>query len=146
MIASAYSALAPGGYIQLRDPIMPFKFHTPPPENCALAQWNSLIHEAATKVGRRWDNAQHYATWLRELGFVDVAEHRERVPLSPWTKSRKMKYLSLWLQHDMTSGLEAISMALFTRVLGWEKDKLGEFLHRVKSDMRDTRLHAYSEG
>jgi hypothetical protein len=146
VFASAFNSLAPGGWLQLRDPLFPMLYMSPPPENCALAKWNSLVLEAAQRMGRAWTNAQFYKSWLEELGFRDVVEIRERLPLAPWAKSQKLKYLSLWLQHDMLSGLEAMSMALFTRVLGWEAEKVREFLVEVRKDMKDPSLHAYSEG
>ncbi|ELQ41040.1 LOW QUALITY PROTEIN: hypothetical protein OOU_Y34scaffold00308g51 [Pyricularia oryzae Y34] len=146
VMESAMSSLAPGGWLQMRDPIMPFKFLTPPPEGCALARWNDLAMEASGRIGRRWDNAVHYAQWMRELGFADVVEIKEQLPLNPWAKGRRVKYLSLWLQHDMLQGIEAISMALFTRVLGWDVDDLKVFLEDVKRDMKDTSIHSYSEG
>lgn len=146
VMESAMSSLAPGGWLQMRDPIMPFKFLTPPPEGCALARWNELAMEASGRIGRRWDNAVHYAQWMRELGFEDVVEIKEQLPLNPWAKGRRVKYLSLWLQHDMLQGIEAISMAMFTRVLGWDADDLKVFLEDVKRDMKDMSIHSYSEG
>jgi SAM-dependent methyltransferase len=142
----AYDALVPGGYLELRDPIFPFQFLDPPPEGSPLVEWNSLLMEAAAKVGRPWDNAGNYKTWLEEIGFEDVFERREFATLSPWAKGKRSKYLSLWLQHDILSGLEALSMALFTRVLGWSPEKLKDFLEGVKKDIKDTKIHAYSEG
>lgn len=146
VFASALEALAPGGYLQLRDPLFPFCYLTPPPDKCALKRWNDLVLEAAAKLGRKWTNAHRYRQWLEELGFRDVVEVKERLPLSPWVKSKRLKYLSLWLQHDMLSGLEGMSMALFTRVLGWKPDAVKAFLEDVRRDMQDTNIHAYSEG
>ena len=146
VFASALKALAPGGYLQLRDPLFPFLYHDPPPANCALKRWNELILEAGTKLGRKWTNAHNYRQWLQELGYRDVVEIKERLPLSPWAKGKRMKYLSLWLQHDMLSGLEGMSMALFTRVLGWEAEAVKTFLVAVRKDIQDTSIHAYSEG
>lgn len=143
---SAFKALAPGGYLQLRDPLFPFLYHDPPPADCALKRWNDLILEAGTKLGRKWTNAHNYRQWFEELGFKDVVEIRERLPLSPWAKGKRTKYLSLWLQHDMLSGIEGMSMALFTRVLGWQAEEVKDFLVAVKRDIQDTSLHAYSEG
>lgn len=146
VLASAFASLAPGGMLQLRDPIMPLRFLEDPPPVCALAEWNRLLHEAACRVGRRWDNAQHYGLWLDELGFKDVVVRREVCPLSPWSKSRRQKYISLWMQYNFVTGLESFSMALFTRVLGWEVERLRPFLEEVKRDIMDTRIHVYSEG
>ncbi len=83
---------------------------------------------------------------MRDAGFVDVEEHREVAPLSPWTKSRRLKYLSLWLQQNMLEVIDFLSLALFTRVLGWDVDQLKAFLVDVKHGMCDVDMHAYWEG
>ncbi len=84
--------------------------------------------------------------WMREIGFVDVEEHLEIAPLSPWTKSRRLKYLSLWLQKNMVEAVDSMSLALFTRVLGWDVDKLNAFLVDVKKEMCDIKMHLYWKG
>lgn len=142
----AYDALEPGGYLELRDPIMPFQFVTPPPEDCALKEWGEKIIEAAARIGRHWTNAQYYSQWLQELGCVNIVETREHVGLNPWMKGSRNKQLAMLLGNDMSNGLESMSMALFTRVLGWEPERVHELLHRVKEDMADPKIHAYSEG
>jgi hypothetical protein len=158
VFAEAYRALAPGGFIELRDPILPFQFLTPPPspssasttspasEGCALQDWGVKLMDAARLAGRDWGVATRYAPMLAELGFVNVTARRETIALSPWVKGRQNKQLSLLLQHDVLNMLESVSMALFTRVLGWEAEKVLEFLELVKKDVQNTKIHAYSEG
>ncbi|RYP93141.1 hypothetical protein DL770_000715 [Monosporascus sp. CRB-9-2] len=146
VFAQAYEALEPGGWIELRDPIMPFQFLTPPPENCALKEWGEKIIEAAARIGRHWTNAQYYSEWLQELGCVNIVETREHVGLNPWMKGSRNKQLAVLLGTDMSNGLESMSMALFTRVLGWEPERVYELLERVRKDMVDPKIHAYSEG
>ncbi|KAJ2897133.1 uncharacterized protein MKZ38_004951 [Zalerion maritima] len=144
---SALESLAPGtGYMFVRDPLMPFKFFTPPPEGTALAEWNSCLVEASQKVGMPWNRSTNYAQWMREVGFVDVVEKREAAGLSPWMKGKRNKETSLLLQENICNGIEGMSMALFTRVLGWSKERLLEFLERVKNDLRNVDLHVFSEG
>lgn len=146
VIASAFQALAPGGYLELRDPIFPFKYASPPPENCALVKWNSMIVEASTRAGRPWTNGAHYKKWMEEIGFVDIAERREYAPMSPWAKGQRNKVLSVWVQRNILMGLEGLSMALFTRVLGMEKEQVNELLIGVRADIENTKIHCYSEG
>lgn len=102
-----------------------------------------MLFEAAAKVGRPWTNAAKYKSWLEEIGFEDVVENKEYCTVSPWAKGRKGKYMSLWFGHDMAIGIEAWSLALFTRVLGWEKGRLDELLERVREDIKNTKIHAY---
>ncbi|TRX98584.1 hypothetical protein FHL15_000658 [Xylaria flabelliformis] len=79
VLAEAYRSLAPGGFIELRDPILPFQFLTPPPDDCALKLWCDKLMEAARLAGPNWDVATRYAQMLGELGFVNVAERREAI-------------------------------------------------------------------
>ncbi|KAJ1336005.1 gliotoxin biosynthesis N-methyltransferase [Microdochium nivale] len=146
VFAEAIRSLAPGGWIELRDPIMPFQFLTPPPPGCALKQWADELIKAATMTGRRWTNARYYTQWLQEMGCVNIVEKREAVGLNPWPKGARNKEMALLLQTDMVNGLESMSMALFTRILGWEADQVREFLVRVEADMKNPKIHCYSEG
>jgi hypothetical protein len=145
VLQSALKCLAPGGYVHMHEPLFPISFQDAPPEDCALKRWNSLIEEASRKAGRQWDNAQHYRRWFEELGYVDVREYRERLPLSPWVKGKKSKMLSLWLQHDVLVGIEGWSMALLTRQLGWTSEEVTRFVDEVKRDIANTSLHVYLE-
>ncbi|KAI1076969.1 S-adenosyl-L-methionine-dependent methyltransferase [Whalleya microplaca] len=146
VFAAALEALEPGGYFEVRDPILPFMFLTPPPEGSALKSWGEKLIEAASRTGRDWGAAVRWAEMLRDLGFINVTERREAIALSPWPKGRQNKEYSILLQHDVLNMLEPVSMALFTRVLGWEPQRVRDFLELVKHDVRDTKLHAYSEG
>ncbi|KAK5634028.1 hypothetical protein RRF57_009742 [Xylaria bambusicola] len=142
----AYRSLAPGGFIELRDPILPFAFLTPPPEGCALQEWGEKLMEAARLSGRDWGIATQYSQILSDIGFVNVTERRETIALSPWVKGSHNKQLSLLLQHDILNMLEPMSMALFTRVLGWDAKRVLDCLELVKRDVQNTKIHAYSEG
>ena len=125
---------------------MPFQFLTTPPEGCALREWGDRVMEAAARIGRRWNNAQYYAEWLEDLGCVNVVESRQHVGLNPWMRGARNKQLAALLGRDMCHGLESMSMALFTRVLGWEADRVRELVERAKKDIMDPKIHAYSEG
>lgn len=141
----AFDALEPGGFIEIRDPIMPFQFLTPPPERCALQEWCNQITIATERTGRSWSNGEHYASWLEELGCVNIFEKREYCALNPWPKGQHNKQLAMLVQHDILHGLESMSMALFTRVLGWEPAPLRDFLDRVREDIQNTKIHVFSE-
>jgi hypothetical protein len=49
----------------------------------------------------------------------------------------------MWNLANMTDGLEGFSMALFTRILGWSKEEVHNFLVTVKTEMQDRSVHAY---
>jgi hypothetical protein len=44
---------------------------------------------------------------------------------------------------NVLSGLEAITMAIYTRILGWSKEEVDIFLIDVRKEMKDTKIHVY---
>ena len=52
-------------------------------------------------------------------------------------------YIGLWNLANLHDNLSGISMALFTRGLGWTAEELEVFLVDVRREMKDTRIHAY---
>jgi len=43
----------------------------------------------------------------------------------------------------MRGGLSGLSVAMFTRVLGWTPEATELFLDKVKREMDDTKMHTY---
>jgi hypothetical protein len=54
-----------------------------------------------------------------------------------------MRSKGMWTLENFTTGLQGISLALFTRGLGWTAEELEVFLVDVRKDLRDTKIHAY---
>jgi hypothetical protein len=54
-----------------------------------------------------------------------------------------MKELGMWHEVNQEDGLEGATLAMFTRVLGWEPLQVQEFLVEVKKNTRDKSIHAY---
>jgi len=52
--------------------------------------------------------------------------------------------VGMWALENMLSSLEAISLAIFTRGLGWSKAELDVLLAKVRGEMKDTKIHAYA--
>lgn len=49
----------------------------------------------------------------------------------------------MWTLQNADPQLEGISMAIFTRLLGWSKDEVETFVVKVRKEMRDTKIHVY---
>ncbi len=47
------------------------------------------------------------------------------------------------MHENIAPGLEGLSMAIFTRALGWTQQETEVFLVDVRKDLKDTRIHAY---
>jgi hypothetical protein len=51
--------------------------------------------------------------------------------------------IGLWNLQNTLMGLEGLSMAPFTRALGWTKEQVEVFSARVRNEIKDGRIHAY---
>jgi hypothetical protein len=94
-------------------------------------------------MNRPADTALQYADQMRAAGFEDIHQSLFKWPQNRWPKDPKMKELGMWTHADIAGGLSGLSMAMFTRVLGWTAEELEVFLVDVRKEMRDTRVHAY---
>ena len=108
-----------------------------------LGKWNALMLEASQKIGMPLDNASHYAEWLTDAGFVGVNSTLYKWPSNSWPRGKKEKTLGLWNMVNTLDGLEGFTLAMFTRVLGWQPEEVQVFLAGVRKDVKNPGIHAY---
>lgn len=99
--------------------------------------------EAGKKLGRPLNTCESAKEMMLAAGFIEVVEIPFMWPQNNWPKGKKSKELGLWAQENFTSGLEAMSLALFTRGLGWSYEEVMVFLTKVRNDVRDQTIHGY---
>lgn len=49
----------------------------------------------------------------------------------------------MWNFENLAGGLMGLSVATFTRLLGWTVEELEVFLVDVRKEMKDTSIHSY---
>ncbi|GKT78863.1 TAM domain methyltransferase [Colletotrichum tofieldiae] len=106
-------------------------------------QWANYLIEASGKAGRSITFAASLKNMLEDAGFVDVVEKREKWPFNPWAKDQKHKELGFWSQESALKGIEAVSMAAFTRVLNWSPEEARVFCAEVRNEHKKIGVHAY---
>ncbi|KXH34904.1 methyltransferase domain-containing protein [Colletotrichum simmondsii] len=144
MIAKAYDRLEPGGYLELQDNMFPLMCRDDTmTDDFKPFEWTKLVMEAAATMGRPVNVAASFKQMLEDAGFVDVEEKKAIWPYNPWPKDPKLKELGLWAQASAGSGIEAASMALFTRVLNWTKEEATVFIAEVRNEHKKIGVHAY---
>jgi hypothetical protein len=65
--------------------------------------------------------------------------------MSAWMPEQKKSELAHYFYHLVSSELEGLSLALYTRVLGWTAERLQALLALVREEIRDQRYQMYSE-
>lgn len=112
-------------------------------EDLAIVKWRRLLIEAANKNGRPFQDTKTYKPLMEEIGFDHVEETLHKWPLNTWPKDPRMKELGAWTFENIMNGMEAFSLALLSRSLGWEKEEIQIFLVDVRKNLRDRSIHAY---
>ncbi|KAL7273757.1 hypothetical protein RUND412_003357 [Rhizina undulata] len=142
----AFKALKPGGWIEVHDfgDINSTDDGSLPP-TAPLSNWIRTWETASVISGRQWSTAATGAKKaLKEVGCVDVSEQVIKLPIGRWPKEKHAKDIgNLWRQ-IVIDGTEALTLALFTRALGWDKNKVDDFLPGVCADLKNPNYHVYS--
>ncbi|EWY82634.1 hypothetical protein H9Q69_011212 [Fusarium xylarioides] len=139
-----YQNLAPGGYVELQDvDVIMGSDDGTLKEDHTMYKWCRLLDEAAGKFNRSFERTTNFKDMLKEVGFVDVVETRYKWPTNHWPKDKKYKELGQWNNVNAASALEALTMAPFTRGLGWSREEVEVFLVKLRQDWNNPKIHAY---
>lgn len=112
-------------------------------EGTQLMRWVGLMLDAATRLGRDWAKVSKYKGWMEAAGFTDVTETKFAWPTNTWPLGQHHKTLGVWAGQNLKDGLEAFSMAAFTKAYGWTADEVKALLEDVRRDLDDRNIHAY---
>ncbi|KAF4443799.1 hypothetical protein FACUT_1080 [Fusarium acutatum] len=145
-LASSIYDLVPGGYVELLEiDLFAHSDDKTLTEEHHLSKLIHLLDEASTKIGRPFQDNKKNKEILRDAGFVDIVETVFKWPTNRWPLDKRYKEIGEWnnLNMDSFKGLEALSMAALTRVLGWSQEEVTAFLAKVRRDLNDRTIHAY---
>ena len=112
-------------------------------EENPLRRFTKLYIEAGEAAGRSFTEPAKYKEYLERAGFVDVVERRMKWPLSRWPKDPYYKEIGLWLGENLSTGVEGLMMALFTRYLNWTQEEVMVGAMQFREALKDMRTHAY---
>ncbi|KAK0611208.1 S-adenosyl-L-methionine-dependent methyltransferase [Immersiella caudata] len=128
-----FTHLHPGGYIELFDTLNPLVSDDGTlTEDSGLSKWNRLLVEASEKLGRPLNSYTSYTKQLADAGFVNIVDTRFKWPMNTWPKDAQDK-----------NGVQAVSLMLFTNVLGWTADQAEVLLVDVRKDAKNRAIHRY---
>lgn len=143
-IQQSYDNLESGGWIELADILLEFSSDdNSVPADSPAKKWGELMLEAADKFGAPLDSCKRYRQQLEDAGFVDIVVEIYRWPSYVWPKDPKFKEMGLWTFENLGNGASGLSMALFTRALGWTAEEVEVFLVGVRQDMKNSSVHGW---
>ncbi|OHF01444.1 methyltransferase domain-containing protein [Colletotrichum orchidophilum] len=133
-----FDNLNPGGWFEIQDIDFPMRCDdgTIPPD-CDLGRWNELMMEAGQRSGFLLDTCGRAAEMMTNVGFVDIVRIQFKWPINQWPRDVKHKTLGVWTEANFSVGLESMTLALFTRFMGWRKEEVWDFSANVIAEWRD---------
>ncbi|KAI5455697.1 S-adenosyl-L-methionine-dependent methyltransferase [Mariannaea sp. PMI_226] len=135
-VRKIFDNLTPGGYVELQEiDVFVASDDGTLTEDHSLSKWANFLHEASKKLGRPYIEPGKLKDILAETGFID--------PSNRWPKDKKHKELGLWNNENFERVLEAVSLAPFTRALGWTSEEVAVFLANTRKELNDPKIHAY---
>jgi hypothetical protein len=146
LFKQAHDNLTPGGWFEIcDDTVGVFSDDDTIDKAPNMTRWVGLLIEASHKYGKHMNVCKDYKQWLTDAGFKNVREEIYKIPFSPWPKDTKLKELGRYHQVNMLEALEAYSLALMTRFLGWSVADVQLLLAGVRRELLDRKLHIYSK-
>jgi hypothetical protein len=114
------------------------------PQHSAIVKWHHLLVEGASlgNINLRFSSAE-LKTQAEKAGFVNVKIKEYKIPIGKWARGKKLKLLGAFQREVVMLGLEAFSLAIFTRLLGWSKNKVEIFLEGVRQELKTSSYHWY---
>jgi hypothetical protein len=137
--------LAPSGWFEIKDfDIIPLCDDDSLPQDSAIVRWHDLLGQAASigKINLRFSSVE-LKTQAEEVGFMNVEIKEYKIPIGAWPKNKHLKLLGTYQRAILLESLEAFSLAMFTRLLGWSKDNIEAFLESVRQDLKNSSYHWY---
>lgn len=144
ILQKAYDNLAPGGYLELQDTVLPWKFATPPPKNSPFARWNDISMEASVKGGRPWTNVQYYPRWFKEIGFEEIKTNLFFVPSGGWSNDPRDDRVGALSMLNTNIALEGWTLRNLERI-GWTAEQTLQLVAEIKDELRSGKLQPYNE-
>ncbi|KAH7058598.1 S-adenosyl-L-methionine-dependent methyltransferase [Macrophomina phaseolina] len=142
LLRNCYKALAPGGWLECSDwDLLPYATDGSMPADDAVLRLHELLIEATDKLGRTARPGPRLEEWVKGAGFVNVRHERRVVPFGMWAKDEKLKKAGAINQVQFMEGVEAFTIGLFTRTLGWSAEEVQVFLEKVRKDAVKKERH-----
>lgn len=137
MLARAYRAAKPGGFVELSELGCQPRSSIPDHESApTISQWFTLQGDVLRRQGYEISIARRFKDLLLDAGFVDVVEQIRDIPWGTWPSVPKQRAVGYWHVEQLKQGMHGIVMASMTRA-GWTRQQVDDFVGKIMHEMDD---------
>ncbi|KAL9102405.1 MAG: hypothetical protein Q9163_002450 [Psora crenata] len=141
----AFRHLTPGGWVESQE--MDFNVLTDDdslPPSSYMKQWATHCEEGMQKIGLSLRiTGDDLASKMSAAGFRNVTVQQFKVPIGVWPADPKMRETGTFQLVALLDGLQGLTVALWTRVLGWTVPEIEVFLAKCRAELKDRKVHGY---
>lgn len=141
-----YAHLSPGGWVEAQEVTLTPRCASSGPflSDSYILEWHKIFHHGMRRAGYDLNvSADDIAAAMEDAGFINVHVQRKIMPLGPWCPERHLREAGRLVSESLNHGIGGISVAVFTRILGWQVIDLELFLRNVRREIRSRSLHAF---
>jgi ubiquinone/menaquinone biosynthesis C-methylase UbiE len=144
LIRQAWDNTKPGGWIELQEGQFPLLCDdgSAGPDS-PVVQWSKYLQQASQKVGLDSKGNEKFTEYLTAQGYTNLRVESLKWAIGGWPKGKKEKEIGKWTLENFLQGLSGVSMALFTRHLGWSREAVEVYLIEVRKHAKDLSSHVY---
>ncbi|KAL1979526.1 hypothetical protein VTN96DRAFT_5669 [Rasamsonia emersonii] len=144
LFAQAFQHLKSGGYLEMQSYKQEILCDDGTDEKAPYTRkCVEHLQEASKKFGKSMVEADTWKDRMIKAGFVDVTCRIFKIPIGTWPKDPKLKELGRWHQVAQEESMGPYCYALFSRVLGWQREAIEVLLAMVRKELRDPSIHQY---
>lgn len=142
----ALRILKPGGVLEIQDFLYFESEDGALPEDSYVLKWSKLWQSGMRVAGRELPVKEHAAE-LTKIGFERAKYDTVKIAVGTWPADKAEKELGHHMREHCLEGVEGVSLALFTRILGWSKADVDALLYEVRRELKirkyriSSRLH-----
>jgi hypothetical protein len=114
------------------------------PPDSAIVQWHDKFYEGMLLGGGNVRiSSRELKRYMEDAGFVNVQTVDLKWPMSPWSEDPKLKEAGEFVKMSIMDNMSGMSLAVFTRLLGWSIADLEALLARVAEEFEREDIHGY---
>ncbi|CAG8923946.1 unnamed protein product [Penicillium salamii] len=111
----------------------------------ALSSWYSTLRHATESAMRPMAHSTSETIRnLQSAGFTEIDHQIVGLPLNPWHKDEHEQKVARWYNLAISESVLPLSLAPFSRVLGWTREQIDRIAADVKQEAFDKKTHTFN--
>ncbi|KAH8690025.1 S-adenosyl-L-methionine-dependent methyltransferase [Talaromyces proteolyticus] len=138
LFEQAISHTTPAGYIELQEFNVWFQTQRGElQDDSHIQRWQRALVDGTKSFGKPLRVVAELADKVRSAGYVDVKEDILKVPIGTWPSDPKLRKIGQYMHSHVLDSIEPLTLALFTRVLGWTELECQVLIAKVKEEFKN---------